>query len=189
MPNLEKGQNINLEKVAPGLNKVVVGLGWDTKRFDGGDDFDLDVSVFMQDEAGITKEENFIYYNNKQSENGSVIHTGDNLTGAGDGDDEQIKIDLSAVPKEIKKMVFAITIHKAKEREQKFGYVENAYVRVIDEQNNKELVRYDLNEDYDLEISVVVAELYKHNDQWKFKAIGNGFQGDLGALCEVYKVV
>lgn len=186
--SLSKGQKISLEKVATdaglsgGLSKLLVGLGWDLKKFDGGSDFDLDASVFLCDASGkVTKDGNFIFYNNLRAP--GVEHTGDNRTGAGDGDDEVIKVDLSAVEADVAKIAVTVTIDKADERKQNFGMVENAYIRVVDEATGTELLRYDLGEDYSVETAVVVAEIYRNNGEWKFNAVGSGFAGGLPALC------
>lgn len=181
--SLSKGQKVDLTKTNPGLTKVVVGLGWDTNKYDGGHDFDLDASVFLLGENGkVTTETDFVFYNNPQGGNGSVVHTGDNRTGAGDGDDEQIKINLSAVPANIHRIAFTITIHKAQPRNQNFGQVSNSYVRIFNEESNEELIRYDLGEDFSIETAIVVGELYRHGGEWKFSAIGSGYQGGLAAL-------
>lgn len=189
--SLAKGQKISLEKVAAdagiqgGLSKILIGLGWDIKKFDGGADFDLDASVFMCDGTGkVAKESNFIFYNNKTAP--GVEHMGDNRTGAGDGDDEVIKVDLSALESDVEKIAVTVTIDQADARKQNFGMVENSYIRVVDEATGTELLRYDLGEDYSIETAVVVAELYKNNGEWKFNAIGSGFAGGLAALCGNY---
>lgn len=189
--SLAKGQKISLEKVAAdagiqgGLSKILVGLGWDIKKFDGGADFDLDASVFMCDGSGkVTKDTNFIFYNNKTAP--GVEHMGDNRTGAGDGDDEVIKVDLSALESDVEKIAVTVTIDQADARKQNFGMVENSYVRVVDEATGTELLRYDLGEDYSIETAVVIAELYKNNGEWKFNAVGSGFSGGLAALCGNY---
>lgn len=185
--SLQKGQKIDLTKGNPGLTKIIVGLGWDTNKYSGGSDFDLDASVFLLDKnakaGGI---EDFIYYNNLVGGNGSVTHTGDNLTGAGDGDDEQIKVDLAAVPAHVEKIAFTVTIHEAVSRGQNFGQVSNAFVRVVNEANGQEVMRYDLGEDFSVETALVVCELYRHQGEWKFNAIGSGFSGGLYALCSNY---
>ena len=185
--SLQKGQKIDLTKGNPGLSKIIVGLGWDTNKYSGGSDFDLDASVFLLDKnskaGGI---EDFIYYNNLVGGNGSVKHTGDNLTGAGDGDDEQIKVDLATVPAHIDKIAFTVTIHEAVARGQNFGQVSNAFVRVVNEANGQEVMRYDLGEDFSVETALVVCELYRHQGEWKFSAIGSGFSGGLYALCSNY---
>lgn len=181
---LKKGQKVDLTKGNSGLKKVIIGLGWDTNRYDGRHNFDLDSAAFCCADDGKAKNElDFIFYNNLQHPTGSIKHLGDNLTGVGDGDDEQLIVDLSIVPEEISKIYFTVTIHEAEERNQNFGQVSNAFVRVVNEQNGEELIKYDLGEDFSIETAIVVAELYRHNGQWKFNAIGNGFQGGLGALC------
>lgn len=185
--SLSKGQKVDLTKSNPGLKNLVVGLGWDTNKYDGGNDFDLDSSVFLLNASGkVASEKDFVFFNNLQGGNGSVVHTGDNLTGEGDGDDEQIKIDLSKIPTEVEKIAFTITIHEAEARSQNFGQVSNAFVRVVNEQSNEELIRYDLGEDFSIETAVVVAELYRHGGEWKFNAIGSGYQGGLASLVNDY---
>lgn len=181
---LTKGQKINLTKENKSLKKVLIGLGWDTNKYDGGYDFDLDASVFCCGEDGrVHNDLDFIFYNNLIHPSGAIEHMGDNLTGDGDGDDEQINIDLSSVPESISKIDFTVTIHEAVERGQNFGQVSNAYVRVVNVDSNEEILKYDLGEDYSIETAIVVAELYRHNGEWKFNAIGSGFQGGLEALC------
>ncbi|ASJ70729.1 TerD family protein [Granulosicoccus antarcticus] len=185
---LQKGGNVSLSKEAPGLTKVTVGLGWDPRVTDGTE-FDLDASVFVCGEDGkVLSDKHFVFYNNAKSPDGSVEHTGDNKTGEGDGDDEQVKIDLSAVPAEVKKLVFAVTIHDASQRSQNFGQVANAFMRVINQDGEKELARYDLSEDYSVETAMIFGEVYRHNDDWKFKAIGAGFEGGLGPLASSHGV-
>jgi tellurium resistance protein TerD len=180
--SLKKGGNVSLSKEAPGLSKITVGLGWDSRVTDGAA-FDLDGSVFLcGDDGKVIDDKHFIFYGNLKSQDGSVEHTGDNLTGEGDGDDEQVKIELNAVPAVIKKMVFSVTIHEAATRSQNFGQVANAFMRVIDQNSGKELARYDLSEDYSVETAMIFGEVYRHNDEWKFKAIGAGFEGGLGPL-------
>jgi tellurium resistance protein TerD len=182
--SLQKGQKIDLTKTNPGLSKVIIGLGWDTNKYVGGYDFDLDASAFLLDESGKASGiEDFIFYNNIQGGNGSVVHTGDNLTGDGEGDDEQIKVDLSKVPANIAKVSITVTIHDAAARSQNFGQVSNAFVRVVNELTNREIMRYDLGEDFSVETAIVVCELYRHSGEWKFSAIGSGFSGGLQALC------
>ena len=181
--SLSKGQKVDLTKTNPGLTKVVVGLGWDTNKYDGGNDFDLDSSVFLLGENGkVTTESDFVFYNNTNGGNGSIVHTGDNRTGAGDGDDEQVKVNLAAVPANIQRIAFTITIHDADNRNQNFGQVSNAYARIFNEETGEELIRYDLGEDFSIETALVVGELYRHNGDWKFSAIGSGYQGGLAAL-------
>lgn len=181
---LAKGQKVDLTKSNPGLKSVIVGLGWDTNKYDGGSSFDLDTAAFLTAGNGkVTADTDFVFYNNLKHPSGSVSHLGDNLTGIGEGDDEQIKVQLDAVSPNIEKIAFTVTIHEAVERNQNFGQVSNAYIRVLDEATGSELIRYDLGEDFSIETAVVVGELYRHNGEWKFNAIGSGYQGGLGALC------
>ena len=187
--NLKKGQKVSLTKENPGLSKVVVGLGWDVNAYDTGGDFDLDASAFLLTDNGkVSRQEDFVFYGNLAHPSGRVVHQGDNLTGVGDGDDEQIKIDLSSVPEGITKIAFAATIYDADERRQNFGQVNNAYIRIYDESNGQEIIRYDLGEDFSIETAVIFGELYKHNGEWKFNAIGSGFQGGLAAICINYGI-
>ena len=186
---LQKGQKVSLTKGNPGLTKVVVGLGWDVNAFDTGGSFDLDAAAFMLTDSGkVSCQNDFIYYGNLTHPSGSVQHQGDNLTGVGDGDDEQIRIDLSKVPANITKIAFTVTIYDAEARHQNFGQVNNAFVRIYNEANGEELLRYDLGEDFSIETAAVFGELYKHGDEWKFNAIGSGFQGGLAALCGHYGI-
>ncbi|WP_144547303.1 TerD family protein [Bacillus sp. X1(2014)] len=185
--NLSKGQRIDLTKTNPGLTKVVVGLGWDTNRYHGGNDFDLDASAFLADANGrVVNDSDFIFYNQLVHPSGSVEHTGDNRTGEGDGDDEQIKIDFSKVPSHVHRIAITVTIHDAEARFQNFGQVSNAFVRLVDEDTENEILRFDLGEDFSVETAVVFCELYRHNGDWKFNAIGSGFAGGLAALCRNY---
>lgn len=185
--SLQKGQKIDLTKGNPGLTKIVIGLGWDTNKYSGGFDFDLDASAFLLDKDGKSGGiEDFIYYNNLVGGGGSVIHTGDNLTGYGEGDDEQIKVDLANVPVHVEKVAITVTIHEAIPRRQNFGQVSNAFVRVVNEINNQEVLRYDLGEDFSVETALVVCELYRYQGEWKFSAVGSGFSGGLSALCTNY---
>lgn len=187
--SLKKGQKVDLTKTNPGLKEVMVGLGWDVKRYDGGSDFDLDASVFMLGDNGkVPTDSEFIFYGNKKHSSGSVEHMGDNLTGAGEGDDEQIKINLAQIPANISKIDFTVTIYEADQRKQNFGQVENAFIRIINAANGEELIRYDLTEDFSIETAVVVGELYRHGGEWKFNAIGSGFEGGLAALGRNYGV-
>ncbi|HHC25354.1 MAG TPA: TerD family protein [Desulfobacterales bacterium] len=182
--SLKKGQKVDLTKTNPGLKKVLIGLGWDTNKYDGNHAFDLDSSVFMLRENGkVVSDGDFIFYNNKVHASQSVAHQGDNLTGEGEGDDEQVKVSLDKVPPEIHKIAFTTTIHEASERSQNFGQVSNAFIRIVNEESNEELIRYDLSEDFSVETAIVVGELYRHGSEWKFNAIGSGFEGGLGALC------
>lgn len=187
--SLAKGQKVDLTKGNPGIIKLMVGLGWDTNRYDGGADFDLDASVFLLGANGkVQADTDFIFYGNLLHASGSVEHTGDNRTGEGDGDDEQVLIDLSKIPANMDKVAFTVTIHDAEIRRQNFGQVSNAYIRIVNEDTNVELIRYDLGEDFSIETAVVVGELYRYNGEWKFNAIGSGFQGGLAALCRNYGV-
>ena len=187
--NLQKGQKVSLTKDNPGLNNVVVGIGWDVNSFDTGVDFDLDSAAFMLTDAGrVSNQDDFIFFGNLTHPSGSVRHMGDNLTGAGDGDDEQIRIELSKVPANISRIAFTVTIYDAEQRRQNFGQVSNAYVRIFDESNGLELLRYDLGEDFSIETAAVFGELYKNGAEWKFNAIGSGYQGGLAALCNNYGV-
>ena len=180
----KKCQKIDLTKGNKSLKKLLVGLGWDTNKYDGGYDFDLDAAAFCcGDDDKVHEDLDFIFYNNLKHESGGIEHLGDNLTGEGEGDDEQIVIDLSLLPARITKINFTVTIHEADERGQNFGQVSNAYVRVVNQENDEELIRYDLGEDFSVETAIVVAQLYKHNGEWKFNAIGSGFAGGLAALC------
>ena len=187
--NLSKGQKVDLTKTNPGLTKIIVGLGWDVNKYDGGSEFDLDAAAFLLSEAGkVTDDSDFVFYNNKQHSSGSVIHSGDNLTGEGEGDDEQMMVDLSIVPPNISKIDFTVTINDADTRHQNFGQVSNAYIRIMDAATGTELIRYDLGEDYSIETAVIVGELYRNAGEWKFNAIGSGFQGGLAALCTNFGV-
>ena len=181
--SLKKGQKVDLTKGNPNLSKILVGLGWDTNKYDGGSDFDLDAAAFLLGANGkVTSDADFVFYNNLKHSSGSVVHMGDNLTGDGEGDDEQITIDLAKIPANIEKVDFTVTIHEADARKQNFGQVSNAFIRVVDEANNNELIRYDLGEEFSIETAVVVGEIYRNNGEWKFNAIGSGFQGGLAAL-------
>lgn len=187
--SLSKGQKVDLTKTNPGLTKVIVGLGWDVNKYDGGHDFDLDTSAFLLEGNGkVTSDNDFVFYNNLKDPSGAVTHLGDNRTGAGDGDDEQISVDLGKVPSNIEKIDFTVTIHEADARRQNFGQVSNAFIRIINAETNEELIRYDLSEDYSIETAIVVGELYRHNGEWKFNAIGSGFQGGLAALCNNFGI-
>jgi tellurium resistance protein TerD len=180
--NLTKGANVNLSKAAPGLNKVVIGLGWDARASDGAA-FDLDGSVFLLDAAGkVRGDADFIFFNNKTSACKSVEHGGDNTTGKGDGDDEKVSVTLNSVPADVQRVSFAVTIHEADTRRQNFGMVSSAFIRVVDAATGTEISRYDLSEDASTDTAMTFGELYKHNGEWKFKAIGQGFKGGLGAL-------
>lgn len=187
--NLSKGQKVDLTKGNPSLKNIMVGLGWDVNAFDSGADFDLDAAAFMVGANGkCPTEKEFVFYGNLEHSSGAVKHMGDNLTGSGEGDDEQILIDLTTIPSNIEKIAFTVTIYEAETRRQNFGQVSNAFIRIVDETNGSELIRYDLGEDFSIETAVVVGELYRHGGEWKFNAIGSGFQGGLAALCGHYGI-
>ncbi|WP_350595357.1 MULTISPECIES: TerD family protein [unclassified Pseudoalteromonas] len=186
--SLQKGANVSLEKIAPGISKCLVGLGWDSRSSDGAD-FDLDASAFMLNESGkIISDQHFIFYGALTSPCLSIEHTGDNLTGEGDGDDESIKIDLEAVPNNVHKVIIGVTIHDANARSQNFGQVSNAFIRVVNEKSDEEIIRYDLSEDYSTETAIIFGELYRHNNEWKFRAVGQGYAGGLHAMAVNYGV-
>lgn len=189
MISLSKGQKISLSKEAPGLTKFLAGLGWDVNSFDGAD-FDLDASAFLCDASGKVTNENddFIFYNHPIHSSQCVKSSGDNRTGLGDGDDETLDIDLGLVPSWCEKIAITATIHDAVNRRQNFGDVSNAYIRLVNPLTGREVARYDLTEDYSTETAIVVGELYKHNGDWKFAAVGKGWQGGLAALCSYYGV-
>ncbi|HEV7659792.1 MAG TPA: TerD family protein [Allosphingosinicella sp.] len=186
--SIAKGGNVSLSKEAPGLTKILIGLGWDTRATDGAD-FDLDASAFLLNEGGkVRGDHDFIFYNQLKSSDGSVEHTGDNLTGEGEGDDEAIKVDLSRVPADIQKIAVAATIHDADNRKQNFGMVQNAFIRIVNDSDNKEIARYDLSEDYSTETALIFGEVYRHGAEWKFRAVGQGFQGGLAPLARNFGV-
>ncbi|MFZ2724646.1 MAG: TerD family protein [Methylococcaceae bacterium] len=186
--SLGKGGNVSLNKEEPNLNKILVGLGWDVRATDGGD-FDLDASLFMLSSSGNVRNDNdFIFYNNLRSIDGSIEHTGDNRTGAGDGDDEMIKVDLQRVPSDIQKLVIGVTIHDADAKRQNFGMIDSAFIRIVNQDNNREIVRYDLSEDMSTETAMLFGEVYRHGGEWKFRALGQGFKGGLGAMAKNYGV-
>lgn len=180
--SLQKGGNVSLSKTTPNLKEVLVGLGW-SARSSNGAAFDLDASLFMVGESRkVRGDHDFIFYNQLTSTCGSVEHTGDNKTGAGDGDDEALKIKLDQVPAEIKSLVVAVTIHQAVERNQNFGMVQDAFIRIVNMDSNTEIARFDLSEDYSTETAMIFGEIYRHNGEWKFKAVGQGYAGGLKAL-------
>lgn len=186
--SLQKGGNVSLEKVAPGMTKILVGLGWDERTTDGSG-FDLDASIFLLKEDGKVRDDSdFIFYNNLVSSCGSIAHQGDNLTGEGEGDDEAIKVDLAKVPAEINRISVTVTIHDAQARNQNFGQVENAFIRVVNDESNEEVARYDLTEDYSVETAMIFGEIYRNKGEWKFKAIGQGYEGGLGAMASGFGV-
>ncbi|WP_413300671.1 TerD family protein [Bacillus sp. 1P10SD] len=184
---LSKGQKVDLTKSHPGLQNVVVGLGWNISQM--GSNFDLDASAFLLGESGkVNSDQDFVFYNNPSGGNGSIIYSGDNRTGAGDQDDEQIRIDLNRVPAHIHRIAFTITIHDAQVKGQNFGQVSDSYVRIFNERTNEELIRFNLGRDFTVETAIVAAELYRHNGEWKFNAIASGFQGGLAALCRNFGI-
>ncbi|SEA53130.1 tellurium resistance protein TerD [Thiothrix caldifontis] len=186
--SLQKGGNLSLSKADPSLTKILVGLGWDERSTDGSA-FDLDASAFLLTASGkVRGDADFIFYNQLKSTDGSVEHTGDNRTGQGDGDDEAMKVDLSKVPAEITKIAFTVTIHDAEARRQNFGQVANAFIRVVNDVTGTEIVRYDLAEDYSTETAMVFGELYRHNAEWKFRAVGQGYAGGLKAMCDQFGI-
>lgn len=186
--SLQKGGNVSLSKAAPSLKKILIGLGWDARATDGAD-FDLDASAFLLDESGkVGSDDDFIFYNQLVSKCGSVEHTGDNRTGAGDGDDEALKLDLDRVPSNVKRLVVCVTIHDADTRKQNFGQVSDAFMRIVNLDNDIELARFDLSEDYSTETAMIFGEVYRHGDEWKFKAVGQGFAGGLESMCRQFGV-
>ena len=186
--SLQKGGNVNLSKEAPSLKKLVIGLGWDPRATDGAA-FDIDGSVFLLKADGkVRSDADFIFYNNLKSTDGSVVHLGDNTSGAGEGDDEKITIDLAAVPADIEKITFGVTIHDAETRKQNFGMVSKAYIRCLNADGDKEIARYDLSEDSSTETAMIFGDIYRVNGDWKFKAVGQGFAGGLGPLARSFGI-
>ena len=186
--SLQKGGNVNLSKEAPGMKRMLVGLGWDVRATDG-EGFDLDSSAFLLTATGkVRSDADFIFYNQAKSADGSVEHTGDNRTGAGAGDDEALMIDLSKVPTEIEKISVCVTIHEAEARRHNFGMVASAYIRCVNAETNGEVAKYDLSEDASVETAMIFGEIYRHGGDWKFKAIGQGFKGGLGPLAKNFGV-
>ena len=180
--SLSMGGNVSLSKEAPGLDRIMVGLGWDVRATDGKD-FDLDASAFLCAAGGkVRSDTDFCFYNNKNVAGGAVIHQGDNRTGEGDGDDEQIEITLSKMPADVDKVAVVVTIYNGDENGQTFGQVSNAFIRLVDASNNNEVVRYDLSEDASVETAMILGEVYRHGGEWKFRAVGQGFKGGLGPL-------
>lgn len=187
--NLTKGQKVDLTKGNPSLKRIMVGLGWDVNQYDSGADFDLDAAAFLLGANGkCPNEKDFVFYGNLTHPSEAVKHMGDNLTGEGEGDDEQIEVDLTMIPANIQRVAFTVTIYDADRRRQNFGQVSNSFIRIVDDITGMELIRYDLGEDFSIETAVVVGELYRHNGEWKFNAIGSGFQGGLAALCGHYGI-
>lgn len=186
--SLQKGGNLSLSKTDPSLTKILVGLGWDERTTDGSS-FDLDASAFLLTAGDkVRNDSDFIFYNQLKSPDGSVEHAGDNRTGQGDGDDESVKVDLSKVPAEITKIAFTVTIHDAEARRQNFGQISNAFIRVVNDLTGTEIVRYDLAEDYSTETAMIFGELYRHNSEWKFRAVGQGYAGGLKAMCDHFGI-
>lgn len=186
--SLSKGQNVSLTKEDPGLKKIMFGLGWDTRKTDGTD-FDLDASAFVLDENGkVLSDKHFVFYNNLKDPSGAVTHTGDNLTGEGEGDDEQLVIDLGMLTPNAAKVAFVATIHDAENRGQNFGQVSNAFIRAVNADSNNEIARYDLSEDASVETAMIFGELYRHGSDWKFRATGQGYAGGLAAVAKDYGV-
>ncbi|WP_328732585.1 TerD family protein [Streptomyces caniferus] len=186
--SLSKGGNVSLTKEAPNLTAVVVGLGWDV-RTTTGTDFDLDASALLTNDQGkVANDQNFVFFNNLKSPDGSVEHTGDNITGEGEGDDEQIKVNLAGVPADVSKIVFPVSIYDAETRQQSFGQVRNAFIRVVNQADNNELARYDLSEDASTETAMVFGELYRNGAEWKFRAIGQGYASGLRGIAQDFGV-
>lgn len=186
--SLSKGQNLSLSKTDPGLTRIVIGLGWDPRVTDG-QGFDLDASLFLLGETGkVRSDADFIFYNQKRSGCGAVEHLGDNRTGDGAGDDEQIKADLALIPADVQRLAVTVTIHEAEARRQSFGQVSNAFIRIVNGDSGAEVVRYDLSEDYSTETAMIFGEVYRHNGEWKFRAVGQGFAGGLGAMCAQFGI-
>jgi tellurium resistance protein TerD len=186
--SLQKGGNLSLSKAAANLTNIVIGLGWDVRTTDGAA-FDLDASLFMVGETGkVRSDADFIFYNQARSACGSVEHTGDNRTGAGDGDDESIKVNLVGVPANVSRLVVTVTIHDADARRQSFGQVGGAFMRIVNAADNSEIARFDLSEDYSTETAMIFGEVYRHGGEWKFKAVGQGYSGGLYAMCQQYGV-
>ncbi len=186
--SLSKGGNVSLSKAAPNLKNILIGLGWEANAFDG-QEFDLDASLFLVGENGkVRSDADFIYYNQLTSICGSIEHTGDNRTGAGDGDDEAIKVFLEKIPSHVHRLVVAVTIHEAESRRQSFGQVRDAFIRLVNLDNDQEVARFDLSEDYSTETAMVFGEIYRHNGEWKFKAVGQGYAGGLYSLATTHGV-
>ena len=186
--SLQKGGNVNLSKEAPGMKKMLVGLGWSMRATDG-DAFDLDGSVFLLGAGGkVRSDADFVFYNQNKSSDGSVVHSGDNRTGEGEGDDESITVELDKVPADVEKIAVCVTIHDGEAKRQNFGMVASAYVSCVDATTNAEVARYDLSEDASVETAMIFGEIYRNNGEWKFKAVGQGFQGGLGPMAKNFGV-
>lgn len=188
MVSLSKGGNVSLSKLDPNLKKVLVGLGWDPRNTDGAA-FDLDASAFLLTTSGkVRNDSDFVFYNNKTPAGGFILHTGDNLTGQGDGDDESLKVDLSLIPADIDKIIFVVTIHDAASRRQNFGQVGGAFIRIVNDETQNEVARYDLTEDASTETAMLFGELYRNSGEWKFRAVGQGYAGGLADVCRQYGI-
>ncbi|WP_298092509.1 TerD family protein [uncultured Sphingomonas sp.] len=186
--SLSKGGNVSLSKEEPGLSRILIGLGWDTRTTDGTD-FDLDASAFLLGQGDrVRGDADFIFYNNLRSADGSVEHTGDNRTGEGDGDDEALKVDLATVPSDVQKIAVSVTIHEGEQRRQSFGMVSNAFIRVVNDVTGREIARYDLSEDASTETAMIFGEVYRHNGEWKFRAVGQGYKGGLAPMARNFGV-
>lgn len=186
--SLSKGGNLSLTKTDPNLVRILIGLGWDERATDGVS-FDLDASAFLLGASGkVRGDHDFIFYNQLRSIDGAIEHTGDNRSGEGDGDDESLLVDLSKVSPEIEKIAITVTIHDAQVRGQNFGQIANAFIRVVNQDNDIEIVRFDLAEDYSTETAMVFGELYRHSGEWKFRAVGQGYSGGLAAMCQQYGI-
>lgn len=186
--SLVKGGNVSLSKEEPGIESIMVGLGWDARSTDGSD-FDLDASCFLLNASGkVRSDSDFIFYNNLKSACGAVEHTGDNRTGVGDGDDEAINVELSRIPADVSKLAFTVTIHEADQRRQNFGMVSNAFIRIVNRKTGREVARFDLSEDASTNTAIIFGEVYRHNNEWKFRAVGQGYDGGLGPLARNYGV-
>jgi tellurium resistance protein TerD len=186
--SLSKGGNVSLTKEAPGLSAVTVGLGWD-ERTTSGEDFDLDASaIALGTDGNAISDQHFVFFNNLTTPDGSIQHTGDNLTGGGDGDAEQIKVELAAVPTAVDRVVFPVSIYDADRRGQAFGQVRNAFIRVVDQADGRELTRYDLSEDASTETAMIFGELYRSGGDWKFRAVGQGYASGLAGIAKDFGV-
>jgi len=186
--SLAKGGNVSLSKEAPGLTNVLVGLGWDVRTTTGAD-YDLDASAILLSASGkVISDAHFVFFNNLTSPDGTVEHTGDNLTGEGEGDDETIKLNLAAMSPDVDRIVFPVSIYEAEERRQSFGQVQNAYIRVLNAETNQELTRFDLSEDASTETAMVFGEVYRRGSEWKFRAVGQGYASGLRGIALDYGV-
>ncbi|WP_395147683.1 TerD family protein [Moraxella atlantae] len=186
--SLNKGGNLSLSKTDPSLSRLLIGLGWD-ERVTSGAEFDLDASAFLLGANGkVRGDHDFIFYNQLRSPEGAVEHTGDNRSGVGEGDDEVIKVNLTQVPADVDKIAITVTIHDAQVRNQNFGQVQNAFIRLVNEDTGAEVVRFDLAEDYSVETAMVFGEVYRYNGEWKFRAVGQGYAGGLAAMCTQYGI-